>query len=177
MLSKTNPIVVGQITGAFGVKGEARVRSFTENPEDCFSYGPLADAAGAIVLTPVKVRPLNEGFGVTTKENRQREEWEALRGTLLHVPREAMPETDAGEVYVADLVGCTVVHADGRALGAVKAVHNFGAGDLIEIKLDDVAETVLMPFTKEFVPVIDVAGGRIVINPPAGLFDETSNDG
>ncbi len=84
-------VVVGQIAGAFGVKGEARVRSFTTDPEDCFSYGPLLDETGAVVLTPLRNRVLNEGFGVTTKEARQREEWEAMKGTLLYVPREAMP--------------------------------------------------------------------------------------
>ena len=87
MSDKPKLIVVGQITGAFGVKGEARVRSFTEDPEACFSYGPLLDESGAVVLTPVKHRPLNEGFGVTTKEHRQREEWEAMRGTLLYAAR------------------------------------------------------------------------------------------
>ena len=84
MSAQSKLIVVGKIVGAFGVKGEARVRSFTEDPEACFSYGPLLDETGAVVLTPMKHRPLNEGFGVTTKEKRQREEWEAMRGTLLH---------------------------------------------------------------------------------------------
>jgi 16S rRNA processing protein RimM len=96
----------------------------------------LLDESGAVVLTPVKHRPLNKGFGVTTKEHRQREEWEAMRGTLLYAAREAMPETnqEEGEIYVADLIGMAVVHADGRVLGQVKAAHGFGAGDLIEVQ-------------------------------------------
>lgn len=89
MSDSNNLIVVAQITGAFGVKGEARVRSFTADPEAAFTYGPLTDASGRVVLTPVKHRRLNEGFGVTTAEKKQREEWEAMRGTLLHTPRGA----------------------------------------------------------------------------------------
>jgi 16S rRNA processing protein RimM len=150
-------IVVAQIGGAFGVKGEARVRSFTEDPEACFTYGPLMDADGKVVLTPQKVRPLNDGFGVTTKEQVQREHWEALKGVLLHVAREALPDTDeADEVYVADLIGCRVVHADGRELGVVTGVPNFGAGDLIEVK-PETGHAFLLPFTNEMFPEIDMA--------------------
>ncbi len=121
-------IVVGQIAGAFGVRGEVRVRSFTDDPEAIFDYGPLLDAAGKVVLTPVRHRSLNDLFSVTAKEALQREAWEAMRGTLLHAPRAALPEADEGEIYVADLIGARVVHVDGRELGVVKTVQNFGAG-------------------------------------------------
>src|SRR5689334_13450239 len=164
-------IVVGQIAGAFGVKGEARVKSFTDDPEACFSYGPLMDKDGAVVLTPVKHRPLNDGFGVTAKENRQREEWEALKGTLLHVPREAMPEANEDELYVADLIGLEVVHADGRKLGRVTAAQNFGAGDLIEI-VPPKGPSFLLPFTDENFTEVDVAGGRLVASPDEGLLPD-----
>jgi 16S rRNA processing protein RimM len=165
-------IVVGQIAGAFGVKGEVRVRSFTEDPEACFSYGPLLDADGATILTPARVRSLGEGFGVLAKEQRQREEWEALKGTLLHAPREAMPESEnEDEVYVADLVGAEVVHADGRALGTVKAVHNFGAGDLIDIEPAS-GMSFLIPFTRENFPDVDVAAKRLTANPDEALLPE-----
>jgi 16S rRNA processing protein RimM len=158
-------VVVAQITGAFGVKGEVRVRSFTEDPEACFSYGSLMDADGVVVLTPVKARPLNEGFGVQAKEQRQREEWEALKGTLLHAPREAMPETEnEGEVYIADLIGADVVHVDGRALGKVKAAHNFGAGDLIEVEPPS-GPSYMLPFTRETFPEIDPEGRRLTVDP------------
>jgi 16S rRNA processing protein RimM len=123
------------------------------------------DADGAVILTPVKVRPLNEGFGVTTKENRQREEWEAMRGTLLHALREAMPEADADEIYVADLIGSAVVHVDGRALGQVKAVQNFGAGELIEVQ-PAAGPTYLLPFTEDVFPEIDM-GARVLKADPA----------
>ncbi len=159
-------VVVGQIAGAFGVKGEVRVRSFTEDPEACFSYGPLVDEKGEVVLTPVKVRPLNEGFGVTAKEQLQREDWEARRGTLLHARREAMPDVDKadGEFYIADLIGMRVEHIDGRALGEVKAVHNFGAGDLIDIQPAS-GPTFLLPFTDEIFPEINLEARLLRADP------------
>ena len=167
-------IVVAQIAGAFGVKGEARVRSFTEDPEACFGYGPLLDERGEVVLTPVKHRPLNEGFGVTTKEQRQREDWEAMRGTLLHAAREAMPETDEeeGEVYVADLIGMSVVHVDGRVLGQVKAAHDFGAGDLIEVQ-PVVGASFLLPFTEEVFPEIDMEARVLRADPDESYLPDT----
>lgn len=173
-------VVVGQIAGAFGVKGEARVRSFTTEPEDCFAYGPLMDAGGAVVLTPVKHRVLNEGFGVTTKEKRQREEWEALRGMLLHAPRDKLPPPEADEFYVADLVGMEVVHADGRALGSVAAVQDFGAGDLVEIK-PPAGPAYLLAFTRVNFPEVDAPARRLVAKPDEELLPENlqrqSSDG
>jgi 16S rRNA processing protein RimM len=167
-------IVVGQIAGAFGVKGEVRVRSFTDDPEACFAYGPLLDERGAVVLTPVRHRSLNELFGVTAKEQRQREEWEAMRGTLLHVSREALPQVDEGEVYVADLVGLRVLHADGRDLGVVKAVQNFGAGELLEIRPPK-GPTYLLPFTEDNFPDIDLAGGVLHAAPDDVLLPDSFN--
>jgi 16S rRNA processing protein RimM len=174
-------VVVAQITGAFGVKGEVRVRSFTEDPEACFRYGSLMDANGVVVLTPVKVRPLNEGFGVQAREQRQREEWEALKGTLLHAPREAMPDTEnEDEVYVADLIGADVVHVDGRALGKVKAAHNFGAGDLIEIAPPS-GPSYMLPFTREIFPEIDPGARRLAADPDEAFLPDNlqrqSSDG
>ena len=170
-------IVVAQIAGAFGVKGEARVRSFTEDPEACFGYGPLLDERGEVVLTPVKHRPLNEGFGVTTKEQRQREDWEAMRGTLLHAAREAMPETDEeeGEVYVADLIGMSVVHVDGRVLGQVKAAHDFGAGDLIEVQ-PVVGAGFLLPFTEEVFPEIDMEARVLRADPDESYLPDSPSE-
>ncbi len=166
-------IVVAQIAGAFGVKGEARVRSFTEDPEAAFSYGPLTDANGRVVLTPVKHRRLNEGFGVTTAEKKQREEWEAMRGTLLHAPREALPEPaeEEGEVYVADLIGAEVVHVDGRRLGVAKAMHDFGAGDLVEVQ-PDAGQTDFLPCPEDVFIELDVAGRILHVDPDPALLPE-----
>ncbi len=179
-MSEERLVVVGQIAGAFGVKGEARVRSFTDDPDACFSYGPLMDEKGVVILTPVKARPLNQDFGVTTKEQRQREDWEALKGTLLHVPRAAMPAPEDNAFYVADLVGMDVVHADGRALGKVKTVQNFGAGELIEIAPPSGA-SFLLPFSDPVFPEIDLAARRLTATPDEELLPENlqrqSSDG
>lgn len=166
-------VVVAQIMGAFGVKGEARVRSFTDDPAAAFSYGPLVDAGGRVVMTPVRSRPLNEGFGVTTAEKKQREEWEAMRGALLHVPREALPEPEEeeGEVYVADLVGASVVHVDGRVLGAVKAVHDFGAGDLVEVQPPS-GQTYFLPFTEDIFVELDIDNRQLKVDPDPALLPE-----
>ncbi|MBI1361818.1 MAG: 16S rRNA processing protein RimM [Alphaproteobacteria bacterium] len=164
-------VVVGQIAGAFGVKGEARVRSFTADPEACFSYGPLMDEAGAVVLTPVRHRPLNEGFGVIAREQRQREDWEAMKGLLLHVPRVAMPEPEEDEVYVTDLIGLAVEHVDGRALGVVTDAPNFGAGDLIEVKPPR-GGVFYLPFTHAVVPEVDLSARRLRVDPDEDLLPE-----
>ena len=173
MSDQAKLIVVAQIMGAFGVKGEARVRSFTDDPKAAFSYGPLVDANGRVVLTPVKTRPLNEGFGVTTAEKKQREEWEAMRGTLLHAPREALPEPeeDEGEVYVADLIGASVVHADGRVLGVAKAVHDFGAGDLVEVQ-PPTGQSYFLPFTEDVFTKLDIENRVLRVNPDPALLPE-----
>lgn len=171
-MSQGRLIVVGQIAGAFGVKGEVRVRSFTDDPEACFAYGPLMDERGEVVLTPLRHRSLNDLFGVTAKEQRQREDWEAMRGTLLHAARDALPEAEDGEVYVADLIGLRVIHADGRDLGVVKAVQNFGAGELVEIRPPK-GPTYLLPFTEDVFPEIDLAAGVLTAAPDDVLLPDS----
>lgn len=171
MTKPANLIVVGQIAGAFGVRGEVRVRSFTDDPEACFAYGPLMDETGKVVLTPVKHRSLNDLFSVTAKENLQREAWEALRGTLLHAAREALPEAEEGEIYVADLIGARIVHVDGRELGVIRSVQNFGAGELLEIR-PPVGMTYFLPFTEENFPTIDVAAKTLSASPDEVLLPD-----
>jgi 16S rRNA processing protein RimM len=111
-------------------------------------------------------------FGVTAMEQLQREDWEAMRGTLLHASRDALPEAGAGEVYVADLIGLRVVHTDGRELGIVKAVQNFGAGELVEIRPAS-GPTYLLPFTEDNFPEIDVAGGVLHAAPDDVLLPDS----
>lgn len=164
-------IVVGQIAGAFGVKGEVRVRSFTDDPESCFAYGPLMDATGEVILTPVSHRPLKDVFGVIAEEALQREDWEALKGTNLHVPRDVLPEADEDEFYVIDLIGCEVVHTDGRALGAVRNVQDFGAGSLLEITPAK-GPVFYLPFNAGSVPEVDLDAQRIVVAVEEELLPE-----
>ena len=146
--------VVAVILGAHGVRGDVRVKSFTDNPVDAFAYGPLTNETGAALVTPKSWREAKSYFIVSPEEFRQKEDWDELKGTLLHVPRAALPDLATDETYVDDLVGCAVFGPDGARLGDVKAVHNFGAGDLLEINPGTRAKTVLVPLTEEDVPVI-----------------------
>ncbi len=160
-------VLVGAVIGAIGVRGELRARSFTQSPLSLADYGALFDANGALVLTPKRARAVKDGVALAGPEVTSREAAEALRGTGLHVPRAALPPSpDADEIYVADLIGRVVLHVDGRALGQIQDVRNFGAGDLLEIETDGVRW--LMPFSAENVPQIEA--GAIHIDPPFGLI-------
>lgn len=154
---------MGVLKGAHGVRGEVRVKSLTADPGALFTYGPLTDEAGNVLLTPVSARPGNEHFIVRPKENLQKEDWDALRGCLLHVPRAALPEAEEDEFYIEDLVGMAVYTVGEAPEGRVRAVQNYGADDLLEIEIPGAAATVHVPFTRADVPVIDMAAGRIVI--------------
>lgn len=162
--TKPDLIVVGAIIGAHGVRGDVRVKSFTAVPEDVFSYGPLQDERGETVLEAAAHRPAKAAFVVKPKTPRQREDWDAMKGTRLHVPRDALPATEDDEIYIDELVGLIAFEPDGARLGRVHAVQNFGAGDLLEIATDGGGASVLIPFTEDDVPEIDLAAGALVIS-------------
>ena len=156
-------IVIAVLLGAHGVRGDCRVKSFTGAPEDALAYGPLLGEDGQVLLTPKRGRSVKDHFVVTPQEVRQKEEWDALKGTLLHVPRDVLPATEDDEVYIDELVGVAVFGRLGTALGTVKAMHNFGAGDLLEVSRIDGGKSVMVPFTQEDVPEIDLGAGKIVV--------------
>ncbi len=156
-------VVVGVILGAHGVRGDVRVKSFTAEPEACFDYGPLLDAGGAALLEALRVRPGKAHFIVTPKVPREKEAWDALKGARLHVPRAALPEASEDEFYIDDLVGLEVVAGGEVPIGRVKAVQNFGAGDLLEVAPSGGGRSVLVPFTRDDVPTVDIAAGRVVV--------------
>lgn len=165
-------VCVGAVAGAHGVRGAVRIKPFTEMPEDVAAYGALTDEAGdrtfRLTLTGTwKGGVLGSLDGVTT-----REEAEALKGLRLYIPRARLPAADPDEFYHADLIGLAVELADGTAAGTVRALHDFGAGDLLEVGLPE-GRPVLVPFTRDCVPHVDVAGGRLVIDPPPGLLEDT----
>jgi 16S rRNA processing protein RimM len=166
----TNLILVGAIVGAHGVRGEVKVKAFTAAPENVCAYGPLLNEAGKVVLTPKNWRPLKDALGVTAPESATREAAEALKGTGLYVARDALPAPDDDEYYAVDLIGCAVQGLGGEALGVVKAVTDFGAGDLLEIDKDGVLWR--MPFTNENAPHVDLKTRVIVADPPEGLLPE-----
>ena len=145
---KPGLVAVARIADAFGVRGEVKLKSFTEDPLDCAAYGPVAfaDGTGAFAL----IAPRRHGEAVVAKTDPvfQREHWLALKGRDLFVPRERLPDDlDEDEAYVEDLIGRPVVHVDGRALGVVRAVPNFGAGDLLEVQPDGLPSFYL-PFSE-----------------------------
>ncbi|MFW5655484.1 MAG: ribosome maturation factor RimM [Roseicyclus sp.] len=165
-------VCVGAIAGAFGVRGDVRLKSFCATPEDVAAYGPLSTEDGSRAFGVTLLGPVKGGFsarlsGVTTKEAA-----DALRGTRLYAPREALPALPDDEFYHADLIGLEAIDPGGAPLGRVSAVLNHGASDLLEIRVPGHSGTTLVPFTREIVPNVDLAAGRLVVDPPEGLFED-----
>ena len=166
----TAQVCVGAIAGAFGVKGEVRLKSFCAIPEDIAAYGPLATEDGATRYDIRLTRPVKNGLAARLSGVATKEQAEALRGVRLYVPRERMPALPEDEFYHADLIGLEVRDTGGTLLGRVRAVQDYGAGDMLEIQPDGGGATLLMPFTLAAVPTVDIARGRIVADPPEGLL-------
>lgn len=165
------PILLGRIGAAHGVKGEVRLKSFTEPLDAIADYGPLRLADGR-TLTIERLRPQGEMLVVKFREIGDRTAAETLTNRELSIPRSALPEPEDEETfYHADLIGLEAVDASGRSFGRIVAVPDFGAGDLLEIRPEG-GKSFLLPFTLAFVPVVDPAGGRVVIAPPEGFFRE-----
>jgi 16S rRNA processing protein RimM len=159
-------ICVAQIGAAHGIRGEVRLRSFTEDPAAVTSYGPLESEDGSRRFVIEALRPAKDLFVARLQGIDTRDAAETLTNLRLYVPREALPAIeDADTFYHADLVGLAAVTPDGAPLGTVSAVLNFGAGDLIEIKPPD-GEPLMVPFTDTAVPEIDIKAGRLVVVPP-----------
>ena len=159
-------VCLGAIAGAHGVRGEVRLESFTANPADLTAYGPLSDETGRrhFVLTP---RGSARGRLIARIEGiEDRDAAEALKGTRLYVARAALPAPAEEEYYHSDLLGLRCERADGGHFGVVKALYNFGAGDVIEVEKGD-GQRVMLPFTRATVPLVDVGAGRLVVAPPA----------
>jgi 16S rRNA processing protein RimM len=164
-------VCLGQIGAAHGVRGEVRLHSFTSDPAAIADYGPLETEDGR-VLEIEKLRPAKDHFVARLSGIRDRDAASALTNTKLYVPRERLPRTqDPDEFYHADLIGLAAVDRAGKTLGTVVAIHNFGAGDLLEIRPAAGGPDVLVPFTRETVPEVDVEGGRLTLIPPEGLFE------
>lgn len=157
-------VLVGAIAGAFGVRGEVRVRSFTATPDGVVSYGPLYDTEGRLVMTPKRWREINDGLAVTAPEIKDRDAAEALKSTPLHVPRSVLPPAEEDEFYHVDLIGCRVETLAGETVGEIIAVQDFGAGDLLEVRSG--GKTLFFQFTKAAVPHVDIAARRVVVAPP-----------
>ncbi len=168
----TERICVGKIGAAHGIRGEVRVFVRTEDPLAIRSYGELEDEEGARKFEIASARAANGHLVVRFEGIDDRSAAEKLTHTRLFVPRERLPRrNEDGVFYHADLIGLRVETKTGEALGEVIGVPNYGAGDLLEIRPASGA-TLLIPFIDDFVPVVDVEGGRIVVSPPHGLIEE-----
>jgi len=153
------------------VQGALRIKSFTEIPEDICGYGPVEDESGR---RRVDLNLLGTAKGVVIARIpgvEDRNQAETLRGLLLYLPRSALPDTEAEEFYHVDLIGLEAVLKDGTPVGRVRAIHDFGAGDTLELTRHD-RSPIMVPFTRAVVPVVELAEGRLVLDPPPGLLDD-----
>ena len=165
-------VLLAAVIGAQGLKGAVKAKLFTETPEALSKYGPLHDARGRSYEV-IACRPGKPGEAVISlKGIADRSAAEALKGVELFVARDALPETAEEEFYHADLIGLEAQDGEGRVLGKVAAIHNYGAGDVMEILRPD-GDSILLAFTRETVPTIDIPGGRIVVAVPE---DDEDND-
>jgi len=159
-------ILLGVVIGAQGLKGEVKVKTFTESPERLGAYGALHAKDGRTFVVHA-ARAAKPDIAVVRFDGvGDRNAAETLKGLELFVARDALPPPDEEEFYHADLIGLAVVDRGGGKLGTVVAVHNFGAGDLIEVRPTDGNTTQMLPFNEATVPVVDLAAGRLVVEPP-----------
>ena len=163
-------ICVARIGAAHGIKGEVKLWSFTADPAAVADYGPLESQDGTLRFEIEALRPAKDHLVVRLSGVRDRDAAERLTNVDLYVPRDRLPAPAAEEFYHTDLIGLRAEDRDGTALATIVGIHDFGAGDLLELRPQGAANTVLMPFNDTTVPVVDIAGGRIVIDPPQGLF-------
>jgi 16S rRNA processing protein RimM len=166
------PICIARIGAAHGVRGAVKLWTFTEDPLAVKHYGPLMTKDGARQFEVTHAREARDHLVATLKGVSTRDEAERLNGLELYIAREKLPATDEDEYYHADLIGLAAETSANQPLGRVVAIHNFGAGDIIEIAPPHGA-TMLLPFTNAVVPTVDLAGGRVVIELP----EEVEGDG
>ena len=168
---KHNLIFVAQVGAAHGVRGEVKVTTFTADPMALAAYKTLMRQDGSPALTIASARPAKDGLVARLKGVDDRNAAEALRGLKLYISRDSLPEPEEDEFYLADLIGLSVETAEGELLGKVKTVQDFGAGDLIEVQPEQGASWWL-PFTKEAVPEVRIAEGKVIAVRP----EETEAD-
>lgn len=165
----TDRICIGAIAGAFGVSGEVRLKSFCARPEDIASYGPLFSEDGHLSFNVTLTRPVAGGLGARVAGVSTKDQADALRGVSLYVDREKLPSLPDDEFYHTDLIGLEARDPGGEPIGRVTAVHNHGAGDILEITTAGHKSALLLPFTKTNVPTVDLASGRLIADVPEGL--------
>jgi 16S rRNA processing protein RimM len=177
MTANAQRILLGRIVAAHGIRGEVGIDSYTAEPGDIAAYGPLQSEDGARQFIISAVRMTAKGVVARISGVADRNGAEALKGTALYAPRDRLPAAAEGEYYYADLVGLRADNEAGEKIGSVASVQNYGAGDLIELRLDGQAVTELVPFTDAYVPIVDIAAGRVVVVLPAPAPDDAEDAG
>ncbi|MFO6464728.1 ribosome maturation factor RimM [Jannaschia sp. KMU-145] len=167
-------VCLGAVMGSYGVRGEVRLKSFCADPSAVGDYGLLVSDGGTAYAVTV-LRPIKGGYAVRLSGVPHKEAADALKGQRLWAPRDALPALPDDEFYHSDLIGLVAVDTGGADLGRVHAVHDHGAGDLLEVRPAGGA-SVLVPFTQAIVPTVNLRARRIVIDPPSGLFDDGADD-
>ena len=162
-------VCVGAIAGSFGVKGEVRLKSFCAEPTAIATYGPLFTEDGSQSFKITLTRPVAGGLGARLSGVATKEQADALKGTSLYADRGKLPPAGEEEYYHADLIGLDAIDPGGAPLGTVRAVHNHGAGDLLELAGPGLASPLLVPFTRAAVPTVDLAARRVIVDLPEGL--------
>jgi 16S rRNA processing protein RimM len=164
-------IAVGAISGAFGVHGEVRIKSFCAEPAAIADYTPLYSEDGKRTFELGLIGSIKNGFSVRISGVASKEDADALKGVTLYAERSQMPSLPTDEFYYTDLTDLEVFDTGGEKLGTVREVVNHGAGDMLEIHAPTLTNTVFLPFTKVCVPTVDLAAGRLIADPPEGLFE------
>jgi 16S rRNA processing protein RimM len=159
-------VLVGRVAGAFGVRGEVRVRTFTADPLALLTYRALLRADGSTALTLLSGRTVKDGLIARAPEITTKEEADAIKGLELFAPRSALPATEEDEFYLTDLIGLEARSPGGQPLGRVKAVHDFGASDVLEVEPAGGGQTWLVAFTQANAPEVDIEGGYITVVRP-----------
>jgi 16S rRNA processing protein RimM len=162
-------ICIGAIAGSFGVSGEVRLKSFCTEPEAIASYGPLHTEDGSRSFDVKLTRPVAGGVGARLTGVATKEQADALKGTGLYVDRGRLPALPDDEFYHADLIGMAAHDPGGALIGVVQAIHNHGAGDLLELAGAGLKQSLIVPFTMAVVPTVDLAARRVIIDLPEGL--------
>jgi 16S rRNA processing protein RimM len=171
--SRPDLVLVGRFGAAHGVRGEIRLKSFTADPKAIAAYGPLTDVGGTAKFVLASLRLVKDDICVARVEGiGDRTAAERLTNLDLFVPRAQLPPPDADEFYQADLIGLAACLEDGREIGRIERVLDFGGGDILEIRRSAGGETLLVPFTRAAVPHVDIARGRVTIVPPAEIDGE-----
>ena len=166
MTDTPNLILLGHISSAQGIRGEVVIKSHTDDPAAIGGYGPLTDQTGKQTYDIKVIRVAKKGVIARVNGINDRTTAETLRGTELYIPRERLPEPEDDELYHADLIGLEAVTADGDLIGEVVSIQNFGAGDLLEIRLSGKSRTEFIPMDDHFVPAIDIDAGRVTVVMP-----------